>query len=322
MTDCKVLDGGFAGQLSRHISEKIEGHPLWTAQFLATKPEAIYATHLDFLRAGADIIETNTYQASVAGLTKYLKITETDALNLLKEAVTLAKKAVETYMKEVEEQENIINKKPMVAGSCGPYGAYLHDYSEYSGSYGKMVSRQELIDWHKPRIQALLDAGVDCLALETIPCKEEAEALLELLQEFPHARAWLSFSCQGSGSVIADGSDFQSVAADCYRALPSQILAVGVNCIDPKHVFPLLKGINEKLSDDSIPLIVYPNRGGNYSAKEGWIPVPDNDVFGLPISEWLDLGVRYIGGCCRVFSDEIKVIRSEVNQYNTKAPTV
>ncbi|XP_018340721.1 PREDICTED: homocysteine S-methyltransferase YbgG-like isoform X2 [Trachymyrmex septentrionalis] len=289
----KILDGGFSGQLSRHVSAKIDGDPLWTARFLKTNVDAIYATHLDFLRAGADIIETNTYQASVP-----------------------ARKAVDDY---IQEKSISFESRPMVAGSCGPYGAYLHNGSEYTGSYGKNISRQELIDWHRPRVKALLNAGIDLLAFETIPCVEEAEAILELLKEYPHARAWLSFSCR-DGQFMSDGSVFQNTAVRCYRTLPLQIVAVGVNCIDPKYVTPLLKGINESASSeqDFIPLIVYPNRGGSYSTSGEWIAVKDDHSLNLPISEWLDLGIRYIGGCCKIFAEDIKLIRSEVNRHNKK----
>lgn len=53
-------------------------------------------------------------------------------------------------------------------------------------------------EWHRPRIEALVEAGVDILALETIPCQEEAEMLVDLLREFPHIKAWLAFSCKVS----------------------------------------------------------------------------------------------------------------------------
>lgn len=51
-------------------------------------------------------------------------------------------------------------------------------------------------EWHLPRIRALVEGGVDLLALETIPCQEEAEMLCELLREFPAMKAWLAFSCK------------------------------------------------------------------------------------------------------------------------------
>lgn len=312
----KVLDGGFSGQLSRHVSTKIDNDPLWTARFLQTNAAAVYDTHMDFLRAGADIIETNTYQASVPGMMKYLSVSERESLDLFDKSVRLARGAVDDH---VREKRIPVESRPMVAGSCGPYGAYLHDASEYTGFYGKSMSRRELIDWHRPRVKALLDAGVDLLAFETIPCVEEAEAFLELLKEYPHARAWLSFSCRDDQS-ISDGGVFQSTAVRCYRALPSQIVAVGVNCIDPKHVTPLLKGINVEgasSGQDFIPLVVYPNRGGSLSASGEWIAVQDDHSLNLPISEWLNLGVRYIGGCCKIFAEDIELIRAEVNRHIT-----
>ncbi|XP_014470951.1 PREDICTED: homocysteine S-methyltransferase YbgG-like [Dinoponera quadriceps] len=315
MKHTKVLDGGFSGQLSRHVGTKYDDDPLWTARFLQTNPSAVYSTHLDYLRAGAEVIETNTYQASVPGLMKYLNISMDESLALLAKAVELAKQAVDVYMKERTNQgELVIGRKPLVAGSCGPYGACLHDKSEYTGAYGKSVSRQELMDWHRPRVRALLDAGVDLLALETVPCVEEADALVELLREFPRARAWLSFSCRDERR-IADGSDFQEVAVRCYRALPEQIVAVGVNCVPPGYVKSLLEGVNTGGSRGGfVPLVVYPNRGGSYSETDGWIPVPDDQRINLPALEWLDLGVRFIGGCCKVFAEDIAAIRSLVDR--------
>jgi len=314
MLKVKVLDGGFSGQLSRHVGAKIDGDPLWTARFLATNPDAVYATHLDFLRAGADIIETNTYQASVPGIMEHLKLSYPDSMRLIKEAVLLAKKAVDTYLNETNRR---IHKTPLIAGSCGPYGAYLHDSSEYSGSYREMMSEQDLMNWHRPRIQALLDAEVDLLAFETIPCIQEANALIALLREIPHARAWISFSCR-DGQFMADGSEFQKVAMHCYQTLPNQIVAVGVNCIDPKYVTPLLEGINQESLQNFIPLIAYPNRGGSYSNGR-WTAVPDDHALNLPISEWIKMGVSYIGGCCKIFAEDITTIHSEViREYESK----
>lgn len=310
-----MLDGGFGGQLSRHVEDVVEGDPLWTSRYLSTNPTVVYETHLDFLRAGADVIETCTYQASQLGLMEHLKIGEEESVSLISKAASLARKAVDTYMEETANAKDNGRRRPLVAGSCGPYGAYLHDGSEYAGNYGKTMSRRQLMDFHRPRVRALLDADVDLLALETIPCEQEAEALVELLREFPRARAWLSFSCRDERH-LANGSDFKKVALRCYRASPSQILAIGVNCVPPKLVTPLLTGINRKdrPPEDFVPLVVYPNRG-TFCVDEGqWKSDPHGSI-NMPISEWLDLGVRYIGGCCKVFSDDIKMIRLEVDRY-------
>lgn len=81
-------------------------------------------------------------------------------------------------------------------GSVGSYGASLRDCSEYNGNYIDSINLTELYDWHKPRIQALIEAGVDFILFETIPSAEEANILLNILTEFPNQKACLSFSCK------------------------------------------------------------------------------------------------------------------------------
>lgn len=83
-----------------------------------------------------------------------------------------------------------------IAGSVGSYGACLHDGSEYRGDYIKRVPREIIKNWHRPRISALVEAGVDYLAIETIPALAEAEILVEMLREFPNQKAWVSFTCK------------------------------------------------------------------------------------------------------------------------------
>lgn len=184
MTIVKVLDGGFSTQLRNHVDDGIDGDPLWTSKFLCSDPDAVFKTHLDFLRAGSDIIETNTYQASVLGFVKHLNKNEEESLGLIKKAVELAKKAVVTYKKEIEGIKNVPNPQPLIAGSVGPYGAYLHDCSEYTGGSYK-DTMDFIIEWHKPRFETLINNGVDLLAIETIPCAKEAEALVDLLKQYP-----------------------------------------------------------------------------------------------------------------------------------------
>ncbi len=84
-----------------------------------------------------------------------------------------------------------------MAGSIGPYGACKADMSEYTGAYVDSMTEEDLIQWHRPRLVALLEAGVDYLAIETFPALLEAKAILKLLkQEAPDIPAWISFSCK------------------------------------------------------------------------------------------------------------------------------
>lgn len=161
-----VIDGGFSTQLSKHVSANVDKDPLWTARFNATHPELIIATHLDFLRAGADAILTNTYQASVNGYVEHLGLSPDESVALIKATVRLAHEAREKFLEERPDA-----KKPWIVGSIGPYGAHLHDGSEYTGVYADTVDPKVIRDWHRVRIQAISEVGVDALAIETIPCQ-------------------------------------------------------------------------------------------------------------------------------------------------------
>lgn len=181
----KILDGGFSTQLAKHVGERIDGDPLWTSRYLSIDPNAIYKTHLDFLRAGSDIIETNTYQASIGDFMKYLKTTEHESRELIKIAIVEAKRAVKTYKSEIGI-DDVKKNEPIIVGSIGPYAACLHDCSEYTGaSYKNIKSMDPIVEWHKPRLETLIENGIDFFAIETIPCAREAEALVNLLKNYP-----------------------------------------------------------------------------------------------------------------------------------------
>lgn len=78
----------------------------------------------------------------------------------------------------------------------GPYGTVLRNGSEYNGDYVDNMTEVDLMNWHRPKLAALVKAGVDYIALETIPAEKEALALVKLMREFPGQNAWLSFSCK------------------------------------------------------------------------------------------------------------------------------
>lgn len=122
-------------------------------------------THLDFLESGAEIILTNTYQASVEGYTQHLNLDREQSVELIKSTVELAHVARDKFV-----QTNADSRSPLIFASIGPYGAHLHDGSEYTGSYASKVTPAVLKKWHKVRIDACVQSGVDGLAIETMPC--------------------------------------------------------------------------------------------------------------------------------------------------------
>ncbi|XP_055598780.1 homocysteine S-methyltransferase-like [Uranotaenia lowii] len=307
-----VLDGGFSTQLAVHVGKHIDGDPLWSARFNATNPNAVYKTHLDFLEAGADYIMTNTYQASVEGYMEFLDLSEDAGLQLIKSTVKLAHKARARYL-----AENNVREVPLIVASIGPYGAHLNDGSEYTGDYADYVSPDTIQKWHRNRIDACLEVGVDVLGIETIPCKMEAEAMLELMtEEYPTVKFWMSFQCKDVGH-IARGENFAETAIHLWeraRQLENDnLIAVGVNCVHPSFVTPLLKAVNENRPPaDRIPLIVYPNSGEVYSVETGWFGKESCIPLESYVPKWIELGARFIGGCCRTNARDIKRIKQTV----------
>lgn len=199
----------------------------------------------------------------------------------------------------------------LVAASIGPYGACLHDGSEYTGNYVSTTSKESLKAFHRSRLHHIMLAKPDLLAIETIPALEEALAIVELLPEFPEARAWVTFQCRNE-ACTAHGDDFADAVHQVSSS--SQVLAIGVNCCSPRFIAPLLKRAGQASSKK--PFVVYPNSGEEWKESR-WCSAaagePADWTELVPL--WLSLGARWIGGCCRTRPDDVQTIRTVVDNW-------
>lgn len=211
---------------------------------------------------------------------------------------------------------------PMIIASIGPYGAHLHDGSEYTGEYADYVPHKEITDWHRARIDACLQAGVDALAIETIPCQMEAEALVEMLcDDYPDVKFWVAFQCKDE-QTLAHGEDFVDAASSVWDIVKEHnaqesCLSIGVNCVHPKFVTPLFTRLNgQRDAKDRIPLVVYPNSGEIYDVNKGWTGKEHCIPLAHYVPEWVHLGAKIIGGCCRTYARDIRRINESVQTFN------
>jgi len=297
-----IIDGALATELETRGHDL--SHALWSGKTLIEDPDCIRQVHLDYFLAGADIAITASYQASIVGLQQHLSLSETEAKDLVKLSVTLAQDArQQAYASGVPS-----TRKLLVAGSVGPYGAYLADGSEYRGDYVRTT--QEFQAFHRPRIAALVDAGIDLLGLETIPSFSEVRALLELLRaEFPSATAWLGCTLKDA-SHISDGTPLRDVLA-LVEQYGEQTISFGINCVPPQTA---LESLQHMSALTSLPLLCYPNSGETYVPKEHvWTGDKSGKAIRESALQFRAAGASLIGGCCRTTPEDIKNIQLVLN---------
>lgn len=291
-----ILDGALATELERRGCDLAD--PLWSAKVLIENPTLIQAVHADYFAAGADVAITASYQATIPGFMAR-GLDEAEAIALLQRSVALACAARDAFWADPSNRVGRI--RPLVAASIGPYGAYLHDGSEYRGNYG--LSVDELIAFHRPRMAALAAAQPDLFACETIPCLDEARALVALLPEFAPFTAWISLSAR-DGVHTAQGEPVAEVAAEI--AAHPQVTAIGINCTAPRFIPDLIRAIR---SVTTKPIVVYPNSGEVYDpVGQCWIGTTEIDDFAAQARQWYAAGARLIGGCCRTTPDHIRAV--------------
>lgn len=290
-----VLDGGLATELERRGHDLTDD--LWSARLLRDDPGAIEDVHLAYFRAGAQVAITSSYQASFEGFAA-TGIEREEAARLLRLSVELADRARRRRISELEEAGEAVPVL-LIAASAGPYGAMLAGGQEYTGGYG--LTRAELRDFHRPRLRELVAAEPDLVAFETIPSLLEAQALVDLLPEFPGLAAWLSFSC-ADGVRTCEGQPIEDAVSVAARS--EQIVATGVNCTAPALVESLLARAR---SATERPLVVYPNDGQVWHGPDRrWFGLASDGFPADTVERWHELGAQLIGGCCGVGPDGIR----------------
>ena len=277
-----VLDGGMSNALEdrgHDLSDR-----LWTARLLRDAPAEIAAVHRAYYRAGARVATTASYQASVPGFVE-AGLSPGEAERLLRRSLTLAR--------EVRDELAGDGTERLVAASVGPYGAVLADGSEYRGRYG--LPAAALRDFHGPRLETLVAAGPDLLAVETVPDLDEAEVLADLLTELD-VPAWFSFSATRAAAGLRTRAGQPLADAFAVAGAVPSVRAVGVNCCAPEDVLP---AVRLAVSVTGKPAVAYPNSGEDWDAgARRWAGGASYDVGLAPA--WVAAGAAYVGGCCRV----------------------
>jgi homocysteine S-methyltransferase len=291
-----VLDGAMATELEARGCNLADS--LWSAKVLMENPELIREVHLDYYRAGAQVAITASYQATPAGFAAR-GLDEAQSRALIGKSVELARKAREAYLAENPHAGTLL-----VAGSVGPYGAYLADGSEYRGDYVR--SAEEFTAFHRPRVEALLDAGADLLACETLPSLPRLRRWRRFWPVSPRPGVVLLYPADSEH--LSDGTPLRDVVS--VLANSPQIVALGINCIALENTTAALKHLQ---SLTSLPLVVYPNSGEHYDAvTKTWHHHGEAcETLAGYLPQWLDAGAKLIGGCCRTTPKDIAELNAK-----------
>lgn len=274
-----LLDGATGTELNRRGVDT--GLPLWSANALTcdTGLNALRQIHLDYLKAGADIVTANTFRTH----RRVLAGKGYDARDLTRRAVATAQEAVAEF-----------GQPARVAGSVAPLeDCYRPD---------RVPSDDECRAEHAERIQHLVEAGVDLLLIETMNSIREAviAARLAMLTGRP---TWVSFVCDREGRILSG----ESVAVAAELLLPLGVNALGVNC-GPAHTLAKPLAELRAVCGPKFPLLAYGNIG-YADEKHGWVNTDavDPENYLQYAQQW---PAQIVGGCCGTTPEHIRTLRA------------
>jgi S-methylmethionine-dependent homocysteine/selenocysteine methylase len=274
-----LLDGGMGQEL---INRNASGQGvLWSARALFDDPGAVQAVHEDYIRAGADIITTNSYACIRNNFEPEGLLDRLAEMNRL--AAELAQRARDSCARPV-----------LIAGSMGPqYGSYRPDLVQ---SYEKTEALY--------REQAgFLAPHVDLFICETLSCITETRAAVSAAVA-TGVPVWLSWSVEDSGAAKLRSGE--AIAEACAAVAGSGISAVLLNCSPPEAIS---KALPVLVAESALPVGAYANAFTPIPEKwdfhgDDSIPPPRTDVTPQAYAEyaaaWRATGARIIGGCCEV----------------------
>ncbi len=273
-----------------------------------TQPEAIYQIHSQYLDAGADIIETNTFSATSVGMADYGMEELVYEINL--EAAKIARKAADEFTKKEPA------KPRFVAGSIGPTNKTASMSPDVNDPGFRAISFEELRAAYYEQADALISGGADILLVETVFDTLNAKAALFAIEELKALKN-IDIPIMVSGTITdASGRTLSGQTAEAFLVSLSHVplLSIGFNCaLGADQLTPYLEVISAKspFAVSAHPNAGLPNAFGEYDQTA--VQMAEQ------IEEYLEKGlVNIVGGCCGTTPEHIKAIANLVKSYSPR----
>ncbi len=282
-----ILDGAMGTELERR------GVPMddaaWSAAALITHPDTVREVHEDYIRAGADVIITNTFSTArhvlePAGMGEQFR-----ELNI--RAVALAKEA----------RENAAQRPVFIAGSISTFTA------RYDYSYEPRAERARAN--YREQAEVLAESGVDVITLEMMRDLEQTTYAVEAAVAIG-LPVWVGFSCKTTNEGMVVLWDGEHTLAEALEQIPP----LGASVVSIMHTLtedtpPALREVTGRWSG---PVGAYPHSGEFIMPNWQFIDMISPEDFALEAQEWLEMGTQLIGGCCGIGPEHIQLLRKRL----------
>ncbi len=290
--DIILLDGGMSLELSSRSSNKTPRH--WSAEYLLTEPDLVRDVHLDYIRAGAKVITTNTYSSTFTRMA--MVHAETEVPRMQRFACQLAR--------EARDQAGADGEDVLIAGSLPPLnGTYRPDRVRAFDI--NLAEYRRLVELQAPH--------VDLFLCETMSTGEEALSAARAASE-SGMPVWVAWSVQDRSPRLRSGETIEEAAAMLDRLGVSAVLA---NCSSPESIG---QGIPELVATGLpcggyanaftfIPLAYTPGKTREQlTTREDLGP----EVYARHVMKWVSDGASIVGGCCEVGPRHIAALRDSL----------
>ena len=318
-----ILDGAMGTMIQRHKFEEEdyrgEQFKNWESPLKGnndmlslTQPQAIEEIHRQYLEAGADIIETNTFSGTTIAMADYHMEEYVYELNY--QSAKIARKVCDEFTTKNPE------KPRFAAGSIGPTNRTLSLSPDVNDPGYRAVTFEELRLAYKQQAEALLDGGSDILLVETIFDTLNAKAALFAIDEIREERN-IHIPIMVSGTITdASGRTLSGQTAGAFLISVSHmdLMSVGFNCaLGAKQLTPYLQEVaeNSNFAVSAYPNAGLPNAFGQYDESP--------EFMAEQIREYAEKGlINIVGGCCGTTPDHIKAIAELVKDYEPRKLSV
>lgn len=316
-----VIDGAMGTMIQRHrlTEEDYRGERFsnWHTDvkgnndlLCITQPKIIEGIHLQYLEAGADIIETNTFSSTRIAMADYEMQSLAHELNIA--AAQCARKAVTDFLKK-----NPAAGPRFVAGAIGPLNKTLSLSPDVNNPGFRAVTFEEVVTAYEEQISGLVEGGVDLLLIETIFDTLNAKAAIAAANRFFRKKGTSPLPIMISGTITdASGRTLsgQTLEAFYISVMHARPLSIGLNCaLGAAEMRPHIEELSQLATcfTSAYPNAGLPNAMGEYDEQ------PHETAHF--IEDWAKEGfVNIVGGCCGTTPDHIRHIAEAVKKLKPR----